>query len=77
MTDLKIIISERTGNRLDCLLNTIEAHLTFSASEQDTIDALRYALTEARNTIQLKERLAALATDEGEGPPPGDAYYEA
>lgn len=57
MTDLAIIISERTAQRVNSLLNTIDAHLELSVTERDTVDLLRYAIQEARNAKEVKERL--------------------
>lgn len=61
MTDLHLVISSRTAARFEHLLRTVEAHLELSATERDTVEAMKYALEEAHETERLRDRLAAIA----------------
>lgn len=63
MADVSIVISERTAARLTVLLDGIEQHLEMSATERDTIDTLRAALTEGMQLNQLREKLAQTEAD--------------
>lgn len=63
MADVSIVISERTAARLAVLLDGLEQHLEMSATERDTIDTLRAALTEGIELNQLREKLAQTEPD--------------
>lgn len=63
MADVSIVISQRTAARLTVLLDEIEQHLEMSATERDTIDTLRAALTEGMELNQLREKLAQTEPD--------------
>lgn len=63
MNDVTIVISKRTAARLAVLLDGLEQHLQLSATEHETIDTLRAALTEGMELNQLREKLAQTEPD--------------
>jgi len=84
MTDVTIVLSERNANRLlQMLRNMTENGATLPLHTPDQTGNIIAAIEEGFTCNHLRERLAQIrnerrfATDEGEGPPPGDPYWEA
>jgi len=82
MTDVTVILDSQTAHEAIAYLHREASSQILPPHELKTVELLIHYIEEGINTNTLRERLAEIhnqrfATDEGEGPPPGDPYWEA